>query len=91
MKCLVAPTAPLPQAFRTWCYETWSYFPHRKMTMVRETWGDKGWETDTSSWNNIKEERALGMERRHKEPWAAVPTYREVKKGYMANMWGRTV
>lgn len=30
------------------------------------------------------------MERRQKVPWAAVPTYRDVKKGYMANVWGRT-
>lgn len=60
------------------------------MTTVKETWGDKGWETDTSIWNNIKEERALGVERRQKVPWAAVPTYRDVKKGYMSNLWGRT-
>lgn len=62
-----------------------------KMTTVRETWSDKGWETDTSLWNNIKEERALGMERRHKVPGAAVPTYRDVKKRYMADVWGRIV
>ena len=59
------------------------------MAMVREAWADKEWEIHSYG-ITLRKKEPLGWRRGTKSPGQQCPTYRDVKKGDTANLWGRT-